>query len=97
MTASSPLYAGGAFFGAEDRERMCSSLSNTVEGTNRCVAYSENANGIRECTKWSAAPTCAKLLDEIEPTCNPMTDEGCSVTPGEIIRDALEQQLEGAP
>ena len=52
-----PVHAGGAFFDAEDRARMCAATANTVTTSNRCLATRETATGVRECTKW-AEVTC---------------------------------------
>ena len=54
-------YAGGPFFGAEDRARMCLATANTVTESTRCIATRETASGVRECTQWAEAP-CASPI-----------------------------------
>ncbi len=54
-------YAGGSFFGAEDRARMCLATANAIVQSNRCIATRETASGVRECTQWEQAP-CASPI-----------------------------------
>lgn len=85
--------AGGGFATASEQAQICSAVATTITGdtNDTCANLIMTETGELICP---SARTCALILEEV--ICEDLA--GCSITtPGKVVEEALEKQLEGAP